>query len=194
MEITGKNVAIAIFPVLITALASIADNSLRWRAEMEQKQFDRQTRILDKLMETSSAESRLAMANFYLGLGVFSGQYKAEIETAVSLAKEELEMAGAKAVAVADYERAVRQMSRAPASTVIEEPIALYPEAAIEFPHETMIEEAIAEAIPEPMPEPAPEPSDEVSPEVYAIQPPEVMAAPSPEGIKSIFSIDGPLF
>lgn len=174
MEITGKNAAIAIFPVLITALASIADNSLRWRAEMEQKQFDRQTRILDKLMESSSAESRLAMANFYLGLGVFSGQYKVEVETAVSLAKEELEMAGAKAVAVADYERAVRQMSRAPASTVIEE--------------------AIAEAIPEPMPEPAPEPSDEVSPEVYAIQPPEVMAAPSPEGIKSIFSIDGPLF
>lgn len=193
MEITGKNVAIAIFPVLITALASIADNSLRWRAEMEQKQFDRQTRILDKLMDTPSAESRLAMANFYLGLGVFSGQYKVEVETAVSMAKTELELTSASEKATADYERSIQQMARIPASVDIEDPVALYPEVAIELSHEAVVEEAIAEAIPEPMPEPAPEPSDEVSSEVYAIQPPEVMAAPSQEGIKSIFSIDGPL-
>ncbi|MCY1341552.1 hypothetical protein D9M68_19220 [compost metagenome] len=90
MEITGKNVAIAVIPVLITALASIADNSLRWRAEMEQKQFDRQTRILDKIMEVPTAEKRLAVASFYLEIGVFTGRYKQEVNSAIDQAQREM--------------------------------------------------------------------------------------------------------
>jgi hypothetical protein len=90
MEITGKNVAIAIVPVLITAMTSIADNSLRWRAEMEQKQFDRQTRIIDKIMEVPTAEKRLAVADFYLEIGVFTNGYRKEIITAIDQAQREL--------------------------------------------------------------------------------------------------------
>lgn len=90
MEITGKHIAIAVIPVLITALTSIADNSLRWRAEMEQKQFDRQTRLIDKLMEVPTAEKRLSAANFYLELGVFSGQYRVEVDAAIDQAQREL--------------------------------------------------------------------------------------------------------
>lgn len=96
MELGSKGLAAIAIPALITALAGLADNAMKWRAEMQQKEFDRQTRILDKIIETPAADQRIAIANFYLGTGSFTGKYKVELERAVDVA-EEIQKRNAKA-------------------------------------------------------------------------------------------------
>lgn len=64
------------------------DNSMKWRAEIEQKKYDRQIRILDKIIEIPQAEHRIATAEFYLSTNTFTGQYKEELEISLKMARE----------------------------------------------------------------------------------------------------------
>lgn len=82
--------AVVIPAFLITACFTTIDNSLRWRAEMDQKQFDRQTKILDQIINIPDAERRRAMAEFYVSTGVFTGGYKDELTKSLDIANAEL--------------------------------------------------------------------------------------------------------
>ena len=86
MEVTNKSIIAVVAPVLITAVAGLVDNAMKWRSEMEQKEYDRQTRILDKIIAIPAADKRLAVANFYISTGTFSGKYLKELEQAVKIA------------------------------------------------------------------------------------------------------------
>ena len=90
MEITRNGLLAVIVPALITASFTTIDNSLRWRAEMDQKQFDRQTKILDQIISIPDAERRRAMAEFYVSTGVFTGGYKDELTKTLDMANVEL--------------------------------------------------------------------------------------------------------
>lgn len=90
MEITRNGLLAVVIPALITACFTTIDNSLRWRAEMDQKQFDRQTKILDQIISIPDAERRRAMAEFYVSTGVFTGGYKDELTKTLDIANAEL--------------------------------------------------------------------------------------------------------
>lgn len=90
MEFTAKGIAAVVLPAMVLALGNIVDNSMQWRAEMKQRQYDRQTRIIDKILEIPQAEHRIASATFYLKTGTFTGDYKSEVEMSLKLAQEEL--------------------------------------------------------------------------------------------------------
>jgi hypothetical protein len=87
MEVTNKSIIAVVAPVLITAVAGLVDNAMKWRSEMEQKEYDRQTRILDKIIAIPAADQRLAVANFYISTGTFSGKYLRELEQAIKVAE-----------------------------------------------------------------------------------------------------------
>lgn len=129
MEISNKSVIIAVIPVFLTVFGGLADNAVKWRSEMEQKKYDRQTRLIDKIMEIPKAEERLAMANFYLSIGVFDGNYKVELDRAVEQAKVELAENAANAASSEYVAEAAPTAAAAPS------------------------DEVYAEAIPEPTPE-----------------------------------------
>lgn len=74
MDVTWKNILAVIAPILATSVAAIADNALKWRHEVEQKQYDRQTKILDRVMEIPDRKQRFTVANFYLKSGTFEGE------------------------------------------------------------------------------------------------------------------------
>jgi len=88
MEITGKGLVAVIIPTLITACFTTIDNSLRWRAEMEQKQFDRQTKLLDQIISIPDASHRRSLAEFYISTGVFTGGYLKQLESTLTVAQE----------------------------------------------------------------------------------------------------------
>lgn len=90
MEITRNGLLAVVIPALITACFTTIDNSLRWRAEMDQKQFDRQTKILDQIINIPDAERRRAMAEFYVSTGVFTGGYRDELTKTLDIANAEL--------------------------------------------------------------------------------------------------------
>lgn len=112
MEITRNGLLAVIIPALITACFTTIDNSLRWRAEMDQKQFDRQTKILDQIINIPDAERRRAMAEFYVSTGVFTGGYRDELTRTLDIANAELANAAAKAAheqAIAREEEEARE-------------------------------------------------------------------------------------
>lgn len=89
MEITWKGILATLAPIVVTSLLGIADNAIKWRQEMDQKTYDRQTRILDKIMEIQDGSQRLAVAEFYLRSGIFKGQLQVELESAIAQAQHE---------------------------------------------------------------------------------------------------------
>jgi len=105
MEITRNGLLAVIIPTLITACFTTIDNSLRWRAEMDQKQFDRQTKILDQIINIPDAERRRAMAEFYVSTGVFTGGYKEELTKTLDIANAELAQLAAKAAREKDQQQ-----------------------------------------------------------------------------------------
>lgn len=90
MELTPKGIAAVIIPAIVMLSGNAIDNSMKWRAELEQKAYDRQIRILDKILEIPQAEHRISAAEFYLRTNTFSGQYRRELEISIEIAKEEI--------------------------------------------------------------------------------------------------------
>lgn len=146
MEVTNKSIIAIVAPVLITAVAGLVDNAMKWRSEMEQKEYDRQTRILDKIIAIPAADQRLAVANFYISTGTFSGKYLKELEQAVKIADalpQSLVVSSEPLTAApAPYEEvtveqtkdleppSVVMMSRAPVPTIVPESIFSFDKAS----------------------------------------------------------------
>lgn len=86
----GKSLLLVVVPIVLTGILGIIDNALRWRAEMEQKQFDRQTRILDKIMDIHDPVQREVVTQFYLDTGLFTGSFKQELEISLATTTKQL--------------------------------------------------------------------------------------------------------
>lgn len=123
MEITRNGLLAVIIPALITACFTTIDNSLRWRAEMEQKQFDRQTKILDQIINIPDAARRRAMAEFYVSTGVFTGGYKDELTKTLDIANAEL----AQQAAQAAQETTKQQRQEEREQAILSAPIPMMP-------------------------------------------------------------------
>lgn len=89
-ETSSKSLLFIVVPIIITGLMGILDNAFRWRTEMEQKQFDRQTRILDKIMEIGDPVQRAVVTQFYLDTGLFTGGFRNELEVSLKSAQDHL--------------------------------------------------------------------------------------------------------
>lgn len=68
---------------LLTVMGIVVDNGLRWRSEMEYREYDRQTRLLENIMGVSSVPERTALIQFYLSLGAFNPPIKDSMEAYV---------------------------------------------------------------------------------------------------------------
>lgn len=131
MSFTDKGVIIAVIPVFITALATIADNSIKWRAEMEQKRYDRQTRLIDRIMEIEKAEDRLSVANFYLSIGVFDGDYKKELNFAIDDAIAQINKKNAEELAKKKAAIAERELVAKREPTSVIQPLMPVPDSPV---------------------------------------------------------------
>lgn len=89
MELTGKGLAALVIPAIITLAGTQIDTAMKWRAELQQREYDRQMKILDKIINTENPEQRIAVAKFYLNAGTFTGMYQTELEASILLAEEE---------------------------------------------------------------------------------------------------------
>lgn len=118
MELTAKGIAALIIPAIITIAGTQVDSALKWRAELEQREYDRQMKILDKIINTENPEQRIAVAKFYLNSGTFTGLYRNELEASIMLAEREREHAemlvAAQKAEVEEQEKLVSRMSVAP--------------------------------------------------------------------------------
>lgn len=65
-----------IIPGLLAVLGIIVDNGLRWRSEMEYREYDRQTRLLENIMQVERYEERKALIRFYLAIEAFNHPVK----------------------------------------------------------------------------------------------------------------------
>lgn len=89
MELTAKGIAALVIPAIITIAGTQVDGALKWRAELEQREYDRQMKILDKIINTENPDQRIAVAKFYLNAGTFNGLYRTELEASIMFAEEE---------------------------------------------------------------------------------------------------------
>lgn len=123
MELTPKGIAAVIIPAVVMFTGNAIDNSMKWRAELEQKAYDRQIRILDKILEIPQAEHRISAAEFYLRTNTFTGQYRRELEISIEMAKEEVAKRKLEAEMIAAKDKEESQQKQRTHELLVEGPL-----------------------------------------------------------------------
>lgn len=168
MEITPKGIAALVIPTLVTIGAGFIDNALKWRAEIQQREYERQIKLLDKIVNTADPDQRIVIATFYLNSGTFTGLYKDELEASLIWAKAEIQRRN--------------DTTAKPPATLLQAPGTLPPVTAVPQPEAvvaTAVEEGVADLFSQP------------SEEVITIEIPVVVPdAVQVEAPKNIFTFD----
>jgi uncharacterized heparinase superfamily protein len=82
--ITYKDILAITVPAALVALFGLADGAMKWRAEIHERQTERQVQHINSIIYTANATQRRILGQFYLSSGALSGKYKKEVERELS--------------------------------------------------------------------------------------------------------------